>query len=136
MKAGPSGHFAGYIYAAEAVEADEATEDLGVNCTRWSSRADPGLFVWLRCEDESQTHFRRIHIYHTTAWCIGCRGEGAREYIINADGIVHMQYGRDSSVFQTYFYKLTTLGAIQTLRIDFLLQMAERCTTNGRLRRW
>jgi len=54
-------------------------ETLSVSRTRLSSRILVRSF-WSRCEYHNHTHFRRIHIGHTTVWCIGRRGEGGREH--------------------------------------------------------
>ena len=44
MEAGTSGQFSGHIHAAEAIEVDEATEDL-VGEPYAVVESDPGLFV-------------------------------------------------------------------------------------------
>ena len=70
MEPGGSGHFPAQGNASEAAEDDKTKEDL-VGEPYAVVESDPGSF-WSHCEHENHKYFRCIHIYHTTAWCIGC----------------------------------------------------------------
>ena len=79
MEAGPSGHALEHSDTEEAMEVDETREDL-IGEPYAVVESDPGSFVVWRCGHQSHAYPRRLHVYHTTAWCIERRSEGGREH--------------------------------------------------------